>query len=181
MEKGPSLIAKAILEFHKKTCIQFVSRIKETDFIYISPIGGCASHVGRVGGMQNVSLGKGCYSVGVMMHELMHTLGFVHEQNRPDRDDYITVLWENVKEGREGNFVKLDWYAIQNLDEAYDYSSILHYSRFAFSKDKTTKPTLEPKNKRARIGQRKKLSEGDIRKINKLYKCWNKLSAVVPY
>ncbi|GFY51555.1 zinc metalloproteinase nas-4 [Trichonephila inaurata madagascariensis] len=144
-------------------------------------ISSCASHVGRVGGMQNVSLGKGCYSVGVMMHELMHTLGFVHEQNRPDRDDYITVLWENVKEGREGNFVKLDWYAIQNLDEAYDYSSILHYSRFAFSKDKTTKPTLEPKNKRARIGQRKKLSEGDIRKINKLYKCWNKLSAVVPY
>ncbi|GFQ81197.1 rho guanine nucleotide exchange factor 10-like protein, partial [Trichonephila clavata] len=62
---------------------------------------------------------------------------------------------------REGNFVKLDWYAIQNLDEVYDYSSILHYSRFAFSKDKTTKPTLEPKNKRARIGQRKRLSEGD--------------------
>ncbi|PRD31647.1 UNVERIFIED_CONTAM: Bmp1 [Trichonephila clavipes] len=71
--------------------------------------------------------------------------------------------------GREGNFVKLDWYAIQNLNEVYDYSSILHYSRFAFSKDKTTKPTLEPKNKRARIGQRKRLSEGDVRKINKLY------------
>ncbi|PRD31646.1 UNVERIFIED_CONTAM: nas-15 [Trichonephila clavipes] len=84
---------------HRECQHIFCRMLNEGQPTYEIESASCASHVGRVGGMQNVSLGKGCYSVGVMMHELMHTLGFVHEQNRPDRDDYITVLWENVKEG----------------------------------------------------------------------------------
>ena len=26
-----------------------------------------------------------------LVHELLHTLGFVHEQNRPDRDNFVSV------------------------------------------------------------------------------------------
>jgi hypothetical protein len=32
------------------------------------------------------------------MHELMYTLGFIHEHMRPDRDLYIKINFENVKE-----------------------------------------------------------------------------------
>ena len=34
---------------------------------------------------------------GVIIHELMHMLGFAHEHQRPDRDTMVTVNWANVE------------------------------------------------------------------------------------
>ena len=33
------------------------------------------------------------------MHETLHALGVVHEHTRPDRDDYVEVLEDNIQEG----------------------------------------------------------------------------------
>ena len=39
-----------------------------------------------------MALDHGCLIHGILLHELGHVIGFWHEQNRPDRDDYIQVI-----------------------------------------------------------------------------------------
>ncbi|XP_075422811.1 hatching enzyme 1.2-like [Ascaphus truei] len=92
-----AVFAAAMQEFATMTCVRFVSRTKEKDYLSIEPKDGCWSHVGRTGGKQTVSLSKaGCIHYGVAQHELTHSLGFYHEHTRRDRDDYIDIMWQNI-------------------------------------------------------------------------------------
>ena len=43
------------------------------------------------GGLQLLSLGPGCVQHGVVVHELLHTLGLWHEQSRLDRDNIYNI------------------------------------------------------------------------------------------
>lgn len=62
----------------------------------------CFSSIGRSGGMQVVSLGPSCLQrgPGIVLHELMHVLGFWHEHSRADRDRYIRVNWNEILPGK---------------------------------------------------------------------------------
>ena len=46
----------------------------------------------------------GCGHVGVVIHELAHVAGFWHEQSRPDRDRYITIITGNIHPAMLHNF-----------------------------------------------------------------------------
>ena len=70
---------------------------------------------------------------GVIMHELMHAVGFWHEQSRADRDDYVTINWDNIKPGHGGNFKKYSLDKIQHLGADYDYCSLMHYKASYFA------------------------------------------------
>ncbi len=59
----------------------------------------CSSYVGRNGGMQPVSLEGDCLNPTNVRHELMHAIGFRHEHSRTDRDDYVTIKWDNIIKG----------------------------------------------------------------------------------
>ena len=82
------------------------------------------------------------------------------------------VSWTDLviaSPGLEGNFHKYALGAASYLGAPYDYGSVLHYSRQAFSKN--NKDTISPLDPTAEIGQRRGLSTIDTWQLMKLYNC----------
>jgi hypothetical protein len=127
------------------------------------PGSGCSSYLGRIGGSQDIQIG-GC-GKGSIVHEVLHAAGFYHEQSRGDRDEYITIVWDEIAPAHRLNFEMRD--ARGRDIGPYDFESILHYSTRAFSR--TGKPTIIPKVPDAPIGQREGLSRLDRAAIEDLY------------
>ena len=127
---------------------------------------GCSSYVGmKEEGVQEIRLGTGQGCKNAVVHEIGHALGLFHEQRHPDRDQFVTIVWSNIKKGHEHNFaVKQN----PGRTTVYDYGSIMHYAATAFAKKKN-KPTIIPKDRTVKIGQRKRLSPLDIQGIKLLY------------
>ena len=63
----------------------------------------CYSYVGkttsRTKNYQVLSIGRGCEHLGIAIHELMHAIGFYHEQSRYDRDNYVKIMFSNIIAG----------------------------------------------------------------------------------
>ncbi|KAG7159384.1 Tolloid-like protein 1-like [Homarus americanus] len=60
----------------------------------------CCSFVGKRGnGPQALSIGKNCDKFGIVVHELGHVVGFWHEHTRPDRDNHVVIIRENIQTG----------------------------------------------------------------------------------
>ncbi|XP_057667230.1 zinc metalloproteinase nas-13-like [Diorhabda carinulata] len=169
------MIAKAMELYQKYTCISFRPRNEsDDDYILITnQQTGCWSSVGKKGGVQEVNLqSPQCTTkIGTPIHELMHAIGFLHEQNRHERDDFVTIHWNNIKKGKESNFNKAkEGYAV-DYGIPYDFISVMHYSSTAFSYN--GQRTISPKEMYniEKMGQRNGFSKGDITKINAMYNC----------
>lgn len=110
----------------------------------------------------------------------MFAVGFWHEHTRPDRENHVVIERANILNGQEYNFNKLTAEEVNSLGLPYDYDSIMHYARNTFSKGTyldTIFPVEIKGRKRPEIGQRLRLSEGDIAQANLLYKCSSKFES----
>ena len=159
-------ITQAIDHWHANTAIRFVPRTgTHKDWVEFVTGPGCASHVGRRGGRQEIIIGDGCEK-GNMIHEIGHCIGLYHEQSRSDRDSFVEIKWANIKPSHKHNF---------NLEDSlnlgtYDYGSIMHYPAKAFSVN--NQDTIVPKNPLPPgivMGQRNGLSASDIAAVAQLY------------
>ncbi|CAK9827888.1 Zinc metalloproteinase nas-14 [Anthophora retusa] len=146
VDKDIEAIKGAMEEYHRDTCIRFRPYQKsDKHYIYIeAQKSGCWSYVGKLKDGQVVNLqNPGCLGHGTIAHELLHALGFYHQQSAADRDDWVTINWENIQPGKEHNFNKYDRNTVTDFGYSYDYSSVMHYGLYAFSKN--SKPTITPK------------------------------------
>jgi hypothetical protein len=168
------MIESAFRYIEKVSCVQFVERKVQLNYIVIVDGDGCSSNVGKQGGRQfvtltNSNLKYNCMLRGTIVHELLHAIGFWHMQSSSDRDEFVNIHYENIMEDSKSNYAKYD---STRFGTEYDIRSIMHYGAFYFSKN--NKPTMEPKDIKVPLktmGQREEMTSGDIRRLNMMYQC----------
>ena len=165
----PERVIEALEYFHEHTPVRFVPLSNQKEAIIFEPGNEhCYSYLGRTGGHQPIVLSNKCYR-NEIIHEIMHALGFIHEQSRTDRDQYVDVLWQNIDEKFHAQFHKAPEELMKPIrGSAFDYTSIMLYAPEAFAhpgqvsmRSKTSTPVAP---------QKQGLSEHDITRIKALFK-----------
>uniref|UniRef100_A0A1B6KMJ9 Metalloendopeptidase n=1 Tax=Graphocephala atropunctata TaxID=36148 RepID=A0A1B6KMJ9_9HEMI len=152
-------IQKAIALFHSVSCVRFVPKSDERDYVkFVWSRSKCHSSLGRVGGAQSITLSDACFYLsgyrGSVVHEVMHALGFIHEHQRLDRDCYVNVTGYGKT---SSNFIYISG---TDTKFPYDYTSIMHYRQREY---------LTGRNGEKLGSEDGSLSYWDIKKLNYVY------------
>jgi len=161
-------VIQAIEYLNKETNIKFVARKDEKDFVaIISGKKNCYAGVGRHGGQQFITLAENC-TKGAVIHELVHTLGFFHEQSRHDRDEFLQIFWGNIEKKFWPQFKKIPTDTTLFIDSPFDLKSIMLYppNAFALNTKIATMATLDGQLYQPEVDH---LSYWDREDINALY------------
>ncbi|XP_040576699.1 zinc metalloproteinase nas-6 [Lepeophtheirus salmonis] len=200
-----SLIQSAMDEIENKTCVRWVPRNGEKNYVYIkNNERGCFAVLGynqyrrmHVLNLQRSNGFSSCMVSGIVQHEMLHILGYHHEQTRPDRDSYVKIHWDRIQRDSLNNFFKniydnatvtppkcQPWsnattfddcysgFTIDTFGYAYDYGSVMHYGLADFqTSDNNTMDALRFVPSGIQIGQRNGMTELDALKVKAKYKC----------
>lgn len=178
-KRNNHILNRAIHDIESKTCIRFKKQLtrnqgwwsdsKNNDYIRIFNGTGCWSFVGRQGGEQNLSLGIGCNAKGLVIHELMHALGFFHKHSQPDREQYLNIHWQNIHPDMTKEFQIVNG---RVFVKGFDMMSIMLYGPDSFSK-KPGLTTISRKDggRLMQVWDKPGLTAQDAFSINSLYRC----------
>lgn len=109
--------------------VDFIPRTNQADYARIRQSTANNSSIGKQGGEQIINFASWDTPYR-LVHEMMHCVGFWHEHTRLDRGNYVTINWSNIQGGFSGNFDLRDSGGEYG---PYDFDSVMHYDRCAFS------------------------------------------------
>uniref|UniRef100_A0A0N5A6X1 Metalloendopeptidase n=1 Tax=Parastrongyloides trichosuri TaxID=131310 RepID=A0A0N5A6X1_PARTI len=176
-------IMLAIGNIQSHTCITFLQKQNndsETNFIYFKCQKSNYCSAETVGHSnenktQVIFIGNDCGYDSLKIQRLIHnTLGALNVQLRDDRDDYIDIFYNNMRELGPKYFNMSLFPKADTYETIYDYGSLLHCNAYPFSKDEKSK-TVEPKSKSYKslyenmMGQTKYVTFYDYKYLNLLY------------
>lgn len=164
--------------------VQFLPRTTEPNFLEyrLGTIFSRQSNNGFTTGTNWIEISPGNFSSQtVIEHEILHVLGFWHEQQRPDREPFVEVRVENIEGATRTSQVPQ---LIQIIDTPggvmsgpYDFASHMHYAQFQQSRNgKRTFSVRPPYQKQWQFFLGKhltntlgKMSSGDIWALTEMY------------
>ncbi|XP_040575783.1 low choriolytic enzyme [Lepeophtheirus salmonis] len=200
-----SVIKSAMKEIESKTCVKWVPRSGQKNYVTINPREkGCFAVMGynRNRGVHNLNLQRNngyttCMSMRIAAHEMLHILGFAHEQTRPDRDQFVRIYWSRIKRSSISNYFRAidinsrerppvcdpmstqasfdncySGFKTRTFGLDYDYGSIMHYGLKDFTT--TTQDTmrvLKPVPPGIVIGKAEAMTKLDALKVQARYDC----------
>uniref|UniRef100_A0A0K0EAZ9 Metalloendopeptidase n=1 Tax=Strongyloides stercoralis TaxID=6248 RepID=A0A0K0EAZ9_STRER len=175
---------EAIEAIENNTCIKFEKKDdcdNTTQELIFKQGDYCASNVGHIpkNHSQIIWLTPECYgNPYIILHEIGHTLGLIHEHTRTDKDRYVTIDYYSLYENEISNFRIRNDSRFKNYSTAYDYSAIMHYAPYDFStfwRWAFGYPVIKSKlfwEHSRMMGQRKKMTYNEYKRINLCHCNW---------
>uniref|UniRef100_A0A0N4Z5R3 Zinc metalloproteinase n=1 Tax=Parastrongyloides trichosuri TaxID=131310 RepID=A0A0N4Z5R3_PARTI len=164
-------IDDALKDMEANSCLSFkrTSKFSDKSGLRYYPGVGCYSLIGRAfpNKPQDVSIAAGCDYMGIIQHETLHALGFMHEQCRPDRDQFLSINLNNVAPNQRFNYQIVNSDKTETFGIPYNYGSAMQYDKKAFSNNNQV--TMITKNKlyQDTIGNKARMAFLDYKMLNK--------------
>ena len=94
----------------------------------------CTSAIGKItsNGGQDLSISPFCTHLGGVAHELGHALGLLHQENRKNRNKFVRILYDNIRDGTTSFFDKI---STNSYSVPYDLTSVMHSRSKSLSKN----------------------------------------------
>jgi hypothetical protein len=155
--------------WENKTAIRFVKRNGQSAYLYVwesSTVEVCSAQVGYTGGKRNLNLrANGGCNLGVIVHELGHTISFMNEHQRTDRDQYVKINLSCTS--RPDAYDKLTSGVFQF--GPYDIKSTMHYRSTTLNFCSYPKSAILAKDGSYLLHDWATLSAGDVAATAKMY------------
>lgn len=170
-----SRITASIKEWQAKTAIRWVPRKAEAAYVtFTEPVNNniCSADLGHIAGTRRWvylrdSARNGTCNLGVVVHEMGHTVGLVHEHQRPDRDQYVKITSSCIPTGLSGAFAFTT--TPSKTVGPYDIASTMHYRSTTLTKPGCGGYSITAKNGTALLHDWATLSAGDVAGVAMLY------------